>query len=68
VAESERHAFQPVSLVLGLVVMAVGLLFLVDQQGVDIDRAVTAAAVVAAVAAISVIRTVVRMLSPRRPD
>ncbi|MCU1588418.1 MAG: hypothetical protein JWN31_1911 [Frankiales bacterium] len=63
---SERHAFQLGSLVIGLLVMAVALLFLVNDQGVvDVDQAVAGAALLVVVAAASIVRAVVRLLGRR---
>lgn len=63
---SERHAFQLGSLIMGLLVIAVGVLFLVNEQGViDVDEAVAGAALLLVVGIASIVRAVVRLLNGR---
>lgn len=66
-ASTERHEFQLGSLIIGLLVIAVGVLFLVNDQGViDVDQAVAGAALLLVVAIASIARAVVRLMSSRR--
>ncbi len=64
----ERHEFQLGSLIMGLLVLAVGVLFLVNEQDViDVDEAVAGAALLLVVGVASIVRAVVQLLGRRTP-